>query len=170
MQWVRAHRPHPPSEGVEDGPPDPARRPPPANAIAYQFLVAVYGGYFGAGIGILMLAALGFMGFTNIHRMNGLKNWGGLCINFMAAVTFAFSGLVDWPVALAMAIGAAVGGYGGSRLAQRVRQGRCDKHHPDRVRQWYLASSVAAGDQHGQAVRHRVPGDRLKSRLWMSRQ
>ena len=87
-----------------------------------QLLVAVYGGYFGAGVGILMLAALGFAGFTNIHQMNGLKNWGGLCMNAVAAVTFAFSDLVSWPVALAMAAGATVGGYGGSRIAQRVPQ------------------------------------------------
>jgi uncharacterized membrane protein YfcA len=97
---------------------------PDARVLAYQFGVAVYGGYFGAGIGILMLAALGFMGFRNIHRMNGLKNWGGLCANALAATTFAFSGLVSWPVAAAMALGAAAGGYGGSRIAQRVPQAR----------------------------------------------
>jgi uncharacterized membrane protein YfcA len=88
----------------------------------YQFLVAIYGGYFGAGAGILMLAALGFMGLSNIHRMNGLKNWGGLCMNAMAALLFAFSRLVNWPVALSMAVGAMVGGYAGSRVAQRVGQ------------------------------------------------
>jgi uncharacterized protein len=97
---------------------------PSFRLLVYQFGVAVYGGYFGAGIGILMLAALGFMGFRNIHRMNGLKNWGGLCANAVAAVTFAVSGLVSWPVAAAMAVGATVGGYGGSRLAQRVPQKR----------------------------------------------
>jgi uncharacterized membrane protein YfcA len=97
---------------------------PTVRLLAYQFAVAVYGGYFGAGLGILMLAAFGFMGFRNIHRMNGLKNWGGLCANAVAAATFAFSGLVSWPVAGAMAIGAAAGGYGGSRLAQRVPQAR----------------------------------------------
>ncbi|HSA57190.1 MAG TPA: sulfite exporter TauE/SafE family protein [Gemmatimonadaceae bacterium] len=101
---------------------DPTDRTPPPAVLGYQFAVAVYGGYFGAGIGILMLAALGFMGFTSIHRMNGLKNWGGLCMNAVAAATFAFSGLVDWPVAIAMAAGAIAGGYGGSRLAQRVPQ------------------------------------------------
>jgi uncharacterized membrane protein YfcA len=101
---------------------DPASRAPGAALLLFQFGVAVYGGYFGAGIGILMLAALGFMGFTNIHRMNGLKNWGGLCINVVAAVTFALQDIVDWPVAIAMAMGAALGGYGGSRLAQRVPQ------------------------------------------------
>ena len=97
---------------------------PTFRLLAYQFGVAVYGGYFGAGIGILMLAALGFMGFRNIHRMNALKNFGGMCANAVAAATFAVSGLVSWPVAGAMAVGAMVGGYGGSRLAQRVPQAR----------------------------------------------
>jgi len=101
-------------------PPPPSRFP--RSVLIYQFLVAIYGGYFGAGVGILMLAALGFAGFTNIHQMNGLKNWGGLCMNAVAAITFAFSDIVNWPVALAMAVGATVGGYGGSRLAQRVPQ------------------------------------------------
>jgi hypothetical protein len=95
----------------------------PAGAIVFaQFLIAIYGGYFGAGVGILMLAALGFMGLRNIHRMNGLKNWGGLCMNVVAAVIFAFSNLVTWPVALAMAAGSVLGGYLGSRTAQRVPQ------------------------------------------------
>ena len=89
-----------------------------------QFGIGVYGGYFGAGIGILMLAGLGMMGFTNIHRMNGLKNWGASCMNGVAALTFAFSGIVNWPVALAMAAGGLLGGYGGARVAQRVGQQR----------------------------------------------
>ena len=90
--------------------------------IAGQFAVAVYGGYFGAGIGILMLAALGAIGLTNIHRMNGIKNWGAMCINAIAATTFVFSGIVTWPVAIAMAAGGLAGGYGGARLALRVGQ------------------------------------------------
>ncbi|MGQ0540047.1 MAG: sulfite exporter TauE/SafE family protein [Gemmatimonadaceae bacterium] len=94
----------------------------PLGVLVFQFAIAVYGGYFGAGIGILMLAALGLLGFRNIHRMNGLKNWGGLCINAAAAVTFALSSLVDWPIALTMALGAISGGYVGSRAAQRVSQ------------------------------------------------
>ena len=101
---------------------DPASRAPSVALLLFQFAIAVYGGYFGAGIGILMLAALGFMGFTNIHRMNGLKNWGGLCINVTAALTFAIGGFVNWSVAIAMAVGATMGGYAGSRLAQRVTQ------------------------------------------------
>ena len=92
--------------------------------VAAQFAIGVYGGYFGAGIGILMLAGLGLMGFTNIHRMNGLKNWGAVCMNGVAAGAFALSGIVDWPVALAMASGGLLGGYAGARLAQRVGQQR----------------------------------------------
>ena len=95
---------------------------PPLLLLLFQFLVAIYGGYFGAGVGILMLAALGLMGLTNIHRMNGLKNWGGMCMNAVAAALFTLGGLVDWPVALSMASGAIVGGYVGSRVAQRVGQ------------------------------------------------
>lgn len=93
---------------------------PPLPYLVWQFAISVYGGYFGAGAGILMLAVLGFMGMTNIHRMNGLKNWGGLCINAVAVAIFAAGRIVDWPVALAMAVGGIAGGYGGSRLAQRV--------------------------------------------------
>ena len=95
-------------------------RLPAAGVLVAQFCLGVYGGYFGAGVGILMLAVLGFMGLSNIHRMNGLKNWGGLCMNAVAALMFAFSSLVSWPVALSMAIGSIGGGYFGSRAAQRV--------------------------------------------------
>ena len=97
-------------------------RAPSVGLLAGQLAVGVYGGYFGAGIGILMLAALGFMGFTNIHRMNGLKNWGGFCMNLVAALSFAVSGIVRWPVALGMAAGSIAGGYIGARAAQRVPQ------------------------------------------------
>jgi uncharacterized protein len=97
-------------------------RAPSVGLLAGQLAVGVYGGYFGAGVGILMLAALGFMGFTNIHRMNGLKNWGGFCMNLVAALSFAVSGIVRWPVALGMAAGSIAGGYIGARAAQRVPQ------------------------------------------------
>ena len=97
-------------------------RSPSVGLLAGQLLVGLYGGYFGAGIGILMLASLGLMGFSNIHRMNGLKNWGAFCMNFVAALTFALSGIVRWPVALAMALGAVAGGYIGARAALRVPQ------------------------------------------------
>jgi uncharacterized membrane protein YfcA len=89
-------------------------------AVAFQFLVAVYGGYFGAGIGILMLAALRLLGLTDIHRMNGLKNLFALGINGVASGYFIFSGKIDWTDALVMAVGAAVGGYGGASLARKL--------------------------------------------------
>jgi uncharacterized membrane protein YfcA len=111
LRWLRLH-PH--------GDAVPTRMP--ASVLGFQLAVGVYGGYFGAGVGILMLAALGFMGLSNIHQMNGLKNWGGLCMNAVATGMFAVNGIVDWPLALAMAAGGLLGGYGGSRLAQRVGQ------------------------------------------------
>ena len=116
---------------------DPGIRNPPFVFLFLQLLIGIYGGYFGAGIGILMLASLGLMGFTNIHRMNGLKNWGGMCMNLVAAAAFAFSGLVDWPVAGAMAVGATAGGYAGSRVAQRVPQAH--------VRTAIIAIGLASG-------------------------
>ncbi|MEX2153438.1 MAG: sulfite exporter TauE/SafE family protein [Gemmatimonadaceae bacterium] len=117
MRWLAEKSPAPVLTDVEL-----TNRWPPPSILAFQFLVAIYGGYFGAGVGILMLAALGFMGLNNIHRMNGLKNWGGLCMNAVAAAMFAFTSLVNWEVALAMATGAVAGGYLGSRSAQRVSQ------------------------------------------------
>jgi uncharacterized protein len=85
-----------------------------------QFLVAIYGGFFGAGMGILMLAELGFIGLTNIHQMNGLKNFAAVCINGIAAVFFALGRHVYWPFAALMAVGSVLGGYAGAWLAQRI--------------------------------------------------
>ncbi len=93
-----------------------------AGATVFQFIVAIYGGFFGAGIGILMLAAMGILGLTNIHRMNGLKNFAAICINGVAALTFVFSGKVHWDLALLMMVAAIVGGYAGAGLARRVGQ------------------------------------------------
>lgn len=109
------------AETANDAAPDVMPRPSIWFLVA-QFGVAVYGGYFGAGIGILMLAAFGLMGLTNIHKMNGLKNWGATCINGCAATMFVFSGIVEWPVAIAMAAGSLAGGHIGARLAIRAGQ------------------------------------------------
>ncbi|MCA1634995.1 MAG: sulfite exporter TauE/SafE family protein [Acidobacteria bacterium] len=89
-------------------------------AIVFQFLVGVYGGYFGAGIGILMLAALGLLGFADIHRMNALKNVLAICINGVAALYFILSGAVIWVDVLVMTFAAIAGGYSGARLAYRL--------------------------------------------------
>jgi uncharacterized membrane protein YfcA len=87
----------------------------------FQFFVAVYGGYFGAGIGILMLSSLGLLGLTNIHHMNALKTFLAACINLVAVIEFAIKGKVAWPYALLMALAAIVGGYLGAHYARRLR-------------------------------------------------
>lgn len=88
--------------------------------VGFQFLVSIYGGYFGAGAGILMLSALAMMGFENIHQMNSLKSTLGTLINVVAVVVFVAGGQVDWPFAIAMAIAAASGGYLGASVARRL--------------------------------------------------
>jgi len=87
-----------------------------------QLAIGVYGGYFGAGIGILMLAAYAMFGFTNIHQANAVKVINSGSINCIAAVLFIFKGLVDWRLAGIMAIGAIFGGYAGAGIAQRIGQ------------------------------------------------
>lgn len=91
-------------------------------ALFFQFLVSIYGGYFGAGIGILMLATLGFMGFQDIHQMNTLKSVLGSLINLVAAAWFTASGLIDWPRMGLMTAGAVVGYYAASTYSQRLPQ------------------------------------------------
>ena len=91
-------------------------------AIVFQFFVAVYGGYFGAGIGILMLASLGFVGLSDIHEMNALKTVLGSLINLVAAVYFILAGLISWPKAGVMTVGALAGYFFGAHFAQRIPQ------------------------------------------------
>lgn len=99
-----------------------SRHPHLLAALFFQFLVSIYGGYFGAGIGILMLATLGFMGFKNIHQMNTLKSVLGSLINLVAAAWFTASGLIDWPRMALMTAGALVGYYIASTYSQRLPQ------------------------------------------------
>ena len=91
-----------------------------AVAIVFQFAVAVYGGYFGAGIGILTLASLGFIGLTDIHEMNALKNVLSALINLVAAIWFIYKGIVDWPRAGVMCVGALAGYFIGAHYSQRI--------------------------------------------------
>ena len=91
-----------------------------AFAFVFQFFVGVYGGYFGAGMGILMLAALGLIGLTDLHQMNGLKNLLAICINGVATIYFALSGAVLWKDAAMMAVAAIIGGYAGAKVARRL--------------------------------------------------
>lgn len=87
---------------------------------ALQLLIAVYGGFFGAGMGILMLAGQGLLGVTDIHVANSRKNVCAAAINGVATITFLANGRVAWRPALVMAAAAIAGGYLGARLAQRV--------------------------------------------------
>jgi uncharacterized membrane protein YfcA len=93
-------------------------------AILFQFAVAIYGGYFGAGIGILMLATLGFIGMHDIYEMNTLKTILGSLINLMAALWFIGAGLIDWPRAAVMTVGAVAGYYLGAHFSHRISQVR----------------------------------------------
>ncbi len=113
-RWVDTRRS---AAGEETG-----ERPLGLGGMTFQFFVAVYGGFFGAGIGILMLAALGFLGQTNIHRMNGLKNFAAVCINGIGAALFIFYRQVNWPLAIFMAVAAIAGGWGGAGVARRMGQ------------------------------------------------
>ncbi len=90
----------------------------------FQFFVAAYGGYFGAGIGILMLASLSLMGLRDIHRMNAIKTVLATIINGTALVYFILHRLVSWPLAILMATGCIVGGYFGAHYAKGVDQKR----------------------------------------------
>jgi uncharacterized membrane protein YfcA len=89
-------------------------------AIVFQFFVSVYGGYFGAGMGILMLAALAVLGHEDIHQMNGLKNLLAVFINAVAAGYFILAGMVRAPDAVVMAMGATVGGVAAAGAARKM--------------------------------------------------
>jgi len=89
-------------------------------ALVFQACVGIYGGYFGAGIGILMLAALGLLGLSDIHQMNGVKNVLAICINGMASAYFISAGAVLWSDALIMACGSVIGGLIGPHLARTL--------------------------------------------------
>jgi uncharacterized membrane protein YfcA len=93
-------------------------------AVLFQFVIALYGGYFGAGIGILMLASLGYIGLADIHEMNTLKTILGSVINLVAAIWFVFAGLINWPKAGVMTVGAVGGYFLGAHFAQRIPQQR----------------------------------------------
>ncbi len=102
-------------------------------AAGVQFFIGMYGGYFGAGIGILMLAALSGLGLGDTHRLNGFKNLLAMGINACAAITFILTGLltdsiVAWPEAGIMALAAILGGLVGGRLARRC--------HPNTIRKF----------------------------------
>ncbi len=93
-----------------------------AGAALFELAVAVYGGYFGGGIGIMNLAMLAALGMTDIHEMNALKVVLGGVINGVAAITFVISGAIVWPQATVMIAGAILGGYFAAHFAQKLPQ------------------------------------------------
>lgn len=94
---------------------------PIIGAALVQFVIALYGGFFGGGIGILMLAMLSIVRVGDIHTMNALKSLLAAAINGAAVVTFIVAGAVVWPQALLMIAGAVLGGYGGAHFAQKLK-------------------------------------------------
>lgn len=123
--------PRPVGDLARDGP----GQPPSAWTVLLQLVIAVYGGYFGGGMGIMMLATLALAGMTDIHAMNGLKALLAVAINGIAVVEFARTGAVAWMPALVMVLGTSVGGYGGAALARRM--------HGDHVRWMVIAIAWA---------------------------
>jgi len=105
--WLAAHLLH-------------GARAPLALATAVQVFVALYGGYFGGGIGIMILAILAVLGMADIHRMNALKTLLGALINGVAVVAFIIAGAVAWAPGVVMIAGGVTGGYAGAALARRV--------------------------------------------------
>ncbi len=105
----------------------------PLVMMSLVFLAAIYGGYFGAGLGVILMAVLGLVTDDSLTRLNFLKQALGFTVNLAAAIYFAFSGKVDWWVAFVMIFGSLTGGLIGGRLAGRLK--------PERLR-WVV---VAAG-------------------------
>lgn len=100
-----------------------------------QLVIATYGGYFGGGMGIMMLAAYSAMGMEDVHMMNGLKSVMGVILNGVAILVFVVAGFIAWPFAIVMLAGSTVGGYAGARLGRRV---------PVAVMRWVIIGVGAA--------------------------
>jgi uncharacterized membrane protein YfcA len=97
-----------------------AHAPLPAAVVA-QLFISVYGGYFGGGMGIMMLAVMTLLGMRHIHEMNGLKNVLAVLINGVAVVAFVLAGAVQWAAGIVMILGGITGGYAGAAIARRIQ-------------------------------------------------
>jgi uncharacterized membrane protein YfcA len=121
--WLR--RSHPDAQPVGA-----ATATPPADVVAGRpswpllaavFAGAIYGGFFGAGLGIMLLAVLGIVLDDSLVRLNALKSALALVINFTAALFFVFSGKIVWSAAVVMAVTSLAGGALGGRMATRMK-------------------------------------------------
>ena len=97
-----------------------ARKPGTKSVLIIQFVIAIYGGYFGGGIGILMLATFSLMGFKDLLQMNALKALLGGTINGVAVVLFVCMKIIYWPQAIVMIVSAIIGGMMGSWILSRI--------------------------------------------------
>jgi uncharacterized membrane protein YfcA len=126
LRALRRNQANDPSSAVQpDADRQPGARPNvPAVVVGVvlllQLATAIYGGFFGGGIGIIMLALLGLLGMDHIHEMNALKTLLAVCVNGVAVVMFALAGTVLWPQAILMVAGAIIGGYGGAHYARQI--------------------------------------------------
>jgi uncharacterized membrane protein YfcA len=93
----------------------------PVTVVVIQFFIAIYGGYFGGAIGILMLATWTVFGLTDIHVMNANRTIMGAAANSIAAVLFIFAHKIWWPQTLLMLVACSAGGYFGAVVAKKVR-------------------------------------------------
>ena len=94
--------------------------PPLFMLLFSQLLISIYGGFFGAGVGILMLATLTFLGIKNIHSINAFKTLLGSCINGVAIIPFMFAGMIAWHQVMIMAFGGCLGGFLCAHFARRL--------------------------------------------------
>ncbi len=84
------------------------------------FISSIYGGYFGAGLGIILLAIAQLMGFSDFHVANSIKNFLATSFTILSILVFGIGGLIAWPQAIAMMMGSMIGGYAGGHIAKRV--------------------------------------------------
>jgi uncharacterized protein len=105
-QWLRGEHKHKPANSV--------------GSLAGQGLVSIYGGFFGAGMGILMLASLAMAGHEDVHEINAIKNLLSAIVYSVTVLTFVAAGAVSWPYTLVMLAAATLGGYCGATFARRI--------------------------------------------------
>ena len=115
-------------DAVSHGPGTPGRR---LAGLVMQFIVSIYGGYFGAGMGIIMLAALSLAEGDDYHFINAAKNICATLIQIFALISFLSSGIVQWPSGLVAGLGSVIGGYYGVALARRI---------PQPVMRWFVVT------------------------------
>lgn len=116
-RWLPAAKPNDPTAGAK---PQPRRRWP---LLLFEFVLMVYGGYFGAGIGIMLLAALAMAGQGGIHEMNARKNLLVVAVSVAGLIVLLPSGKVAWAYAMPVFVGASIGGYGTVRFIRRIPAG-----------------------------------------------